>query len=44
MFEVPEDELETMQKLVANVMENALKLDVPLKVDVNYGETWYDAK
>ncbi|PCN45049.1 DNA polymerase I [Brevibacillus laterosporus] len=44
VFEVPEDELETMQKLVANVMENALKLDVPLKVDVNYGETWYDAK
>ncbi|MDN9008456.1 DNA polymerase I [Brevibacillus laterosporus] len=44
VFEVPEDELETMQKLVANVMENALKLDVPLKVDVNYGKTWYDAK
>ncbi len=44
VFEVPEDELETMQKLVANVMENALQLDVPLRVDVNYGETWYDAK
>ncbi|MBA4531512.1 DNA polymerase I [Brevibacillus halotolerans] len=44
VFEVPEDELETMQKLVANVMENALKLDVPLKVDVDYGKTWYDAK
>ncbi|MEJ8547254.1 DNA polymerase I [Brevibacillus borstelensis] len=44
VFEVPEEELETMQQLVPDVMENALKLDVPLKVDVNYGRSWYDAK
>ena len=25
-------------------MEHALQLDVPLKVDSNYGSTWYDAK
>ncbi|WP_421616956.1 DNA polymerase I [Brevibacillus sp. TJ4] len=44
VFEVPEDELETMQKLVPEVMENALELNVPLKADVNYGRSWYDAK
>ncbi|MDT3417354.1 DNA polymerase-1 [Brevibacillus aydinogluensis] len=44
VFEVPEAELAVMQKLVPDVMENALKLDVPLKVDVHYGRTWYDAK
>ncbi|WP_286885015.1 DNA polymerase I [Aneurinibacillus sp. UBA3580] len=44
IFEVPEHELETMGKLVSEVMENALPLDVPLKVDVNYGKSWYEAK
>ncbi|RNB70046.1 DNA polymerase I [Brevibacillus panacihumi] len=44
VFEVPQDELEIMQNLVPEVMENALELDVPLKVDVNYGRSWYDAK
>lgn len=44
VFEVPQDELETMQKLVPEVMEAALALDVPLKADVNYGRSWYDAK
>ncbi|RKN85690.1 DNA polymerase I [Paenibacillus ginsengarvi] len=44
VFEVPEDELELMKRLVPEVMESALKLDVPLKVDVNYGVNWYEAK
>ncbi|GAA4712282.1 DNA polymerase I [Brevibacillus fulvus] len=44
VFEVPQDELETMKTLVADVMENALPLDVPLKVDVHYGPTWNDTK
>jgi DNA polymerase-1 len=25
-------------------MENALELEVPLKVDYSYGKTWYEAK
>jgi DNA polymerase-1 len=33
-----------MQKLVPEVMENAVELNVPLKADVNYGRSWYDAK
>ncbi|MED1793287.1 DNA polymerase I [Brevibacillus nitrificans] len=44
VFEVPQDELEIMKKLVPEVMESALKLDVPLKADVNFGHTWYEAK
>ncbi|WP_026174264.1 DNA polymerase I [Effusibacillus pohliae] len=44
VFEVPEDELDTMKQLVPDIMEHAVKLDVPLKVDVAYGDTWYDAK
>ncbi|MGF7032295.1 DNA polymerase-1 [Paenibacillus mucilaginosus] len=44
VLEVPEEELETMKAMVADVMENALKLDVPLKVDVDFGENWYEAK
>jgi DNA polymerase I len=44
VFEVPEDELETMKRLVPQMMENAVQLQVPLKVDVNYGVNWYEAK
>ncbi len=44
VFEVPEDELARMQEIVPDVMENALSLDVPLKVDVHWGRTWYEAK
>lgn len=44
VFEVPEDELELMKTLVPEVMEGALKLSVPLKAEVSYGNNWYEAK
>ncbi|WP_058307129.1 DNA polymerase I [Gracilibacillus massiliensis] len=44
ILEVPEEELADISKLVVDVMERAIELSVPLKVDVEYGETWYDAK
>jgi DNA polymerase-1 len=44
IFEVPPDELSVMQTLVRQEMEHALELSVPLKVDVNYGKNWYEAK
>ncbi len=44
IFEVPKEELDVLMKLVPNVMEKAMPLDVPLKVDISYGESWYDAK
>jgi len=44
IFEAPKDEIEKLEKLVPEVMENAIELKVPLKVDYSYGPTWYDAK
>jgi len=44
VFEVPEHELETMIRIVPEVMEGAMKLEVPLKADVQYGVNWYEAK
>lgn len=44
IFEVPPEELEVMKELVAEEMEQTISLDVPLKADVSYGDTWYDAK
>lgn len=44
VFEVPEDELERMKAMVKEEMENAVKLDVPLKVDVSWGANWHESK
>ncbi|WP_163653315.1 DNA polymerase I [Listeria sp. PSOL-1] len=44
IFEAPEQEIELLQKIVPDVMENAVTLSVPLKVDSAFGNTWYDAK
>jgi DNA polymerase I len=44
ILEAPKDEVEKLQKIVPEVMEHAIELKVPLKVDYHYGPTWYDAK
>ncbi len=44
IFEAPKDEIEKLEKIVPDVMEHAIQLDVPLKVDYSYGDTWYDSK
>lgn len=44
VFEVPKSELEQLAKLVKEVMEHAVTLQVPLLTDSNWGKTWYDAK
>ena len=44
IFEAPEEELEKLKRIVPEVMESALDLDVPLKVDSAYGASWYDTK
>ena len=43
LFEVPEEEIETLREIVVQEMENAIKLDVPVKVDVGIGNSWYEA-
>jgi len=44
ILNVKKDEFEEVKNLVAYEMENAIKLKVALDVDVNFGDTWYDAK
>lgn len=44
IFDVLMDELEIVKKIVDTCMDDAYKLDVPLKVDIEIGKNWYDAK
>ncbi len=44
VFDTPKCELEQVKKLIQEVMENTFKLNVPLKVDIEYGDNWYQAK
>lgn len=44
IIDCKKDELEDVTNMLVSIMENICKLDVPLKVDVNYGDNWYDAK
>ncbi|MGV3276707.1 DNA polymerase I [Staphylococcus hyicus] len=44
IFELPKNEVEAFSEFVEDIMIHALELDVPLRVDSDYGKTWYDAK
>ena len=44
IFDVPKDELETIKKIVPEVMQSAVRLDIPLVADSGYGHNWFDAK
>ncbi|HUT62453.1 MAG TPA: DNA polymerase I [Anaerolineae bacterium] len=43
VFEVAEGEIDRVQKVVKETMESALKLEVPLVVDIGIGENWLEA-
>jgi DNA polymerase-1 len=43
VFEVPENEVDTFKENIADLMENAAELDVPLKVDIGVGDNWGQA-
>jgi DNA polymerase-1 len=43
VFEAPEDELADLEKLVREEMSQAIRLDVPIKVDVGIGGNWLEA-
>ncbi len=38
------DEFDIVCKLMKDVMENVIKLDVPMLVDIEYGSDWFEAK
>lgn len=44
ILDVPKEELPQIRQLVQETMEAAITLAVPLKVDENAGNTWYEAK
>lgn len=44
LLEVPEAELAQVKPLMIDVMSNAFKLDVPLKVDASTGYNWLELK
>ena len=44
IFEAPKEEIDILERIVPEVMENAIALKVPLKVDYAFGPTWYDTK
>ncbi len=43
VFEVPDEELETMKRLAPEIMECVWTLKVPLKVNVAWGKNWAQA-
>jgi DNA polymerase I len=43
LFEVPEEEIERVKKLVRELMEGVISLQVPLRVDLGTGGNWAEA-
>ncbi|MEM9468629.1 MAG: DNA polymerase I [Pseudomonadota bacterium] len=43
IFEVPKDELEKTTRVVTEVMENIVQLDVPLVAEAGSGQSWAEA-
>ena len=44
VFDCPKDELDELIKLIRDIMENTYQLKVPLGVEIEYGDDWYQAK
>jgi DNA polymerase-1 len=40
LFEVPEDEIAIMEKLIKHEMENVVKLSIPLEISLKTGKNW----
>lgn len=43
VFECPLEEPEELERIVINKMKHALKLNVPIEVDVGKGKSWFEA-
>ena len=44
IIEATEDEKEYIKVLLQEEMQNAYKMKVELKVDINTGQSWFDTK
>ena len=43
VFDVPKSELETIKPIIKDTMENAVKMQVPLEVEIGVGQNWLEA-
>jgi len=43
VFEAPKGEVDDVKKMIKREMEGAIKLNVPLRVDVGAGANWLEA-
>jgi DNA polymerase-1 len=43
VFEVQRDELKWAKKMIKDKMENTIKLNVPITVDIKIGKNWLEA-
>jgi DNA polymerase-1 len=44
LFETPESFADQLREIVRECMEGAIRLDVPLKIDIGVGKSWYLSK
>ena len=44
VFDCLDDEKDQLIEIMTRVMENVCSLEVPLKIEVEYGNNWYEAK
>ena len=44
VFDAHRDELDRLKKIIKHQMEHAVKLTVPVVVDIGAGANWLDAK
>jgi DNA polymerase-1 len=44
IFNVVKKEKDLVLKTITDIMENCYKLDIPLKVETNFGDNWYQTK
>jgi DNA polymerase-1 len=44
LLEVPEEEMDEIRPMVAEIMSRAFALDVPLKVETEIGPNWLELK
>ncbi len=44
IIDAKKDELDKLNSILKEAMENIVSLKVPLKIEINYGINWYDAK
>lgn len=44
IIETHNEEIEEVQNLMKDIMEKSISLDVPIKVDIKLGDSWYETK